>query len=401
MKKVFLMVLVLVPSVVITGGVINVNPKVYSKKSTCEGLKLPPTDNFEPVTCLTTTIHLDKRFSVFVHYQMTMHSKQDFYSKLLINYANAGSLVHSGKESTKTATGFYMANLNPGYYTIKVHYKSPVSIRVGAGWDWQTAILQVMWFEDARVVSNFIKCYPTTTSTNSFNNMGPLKDLEVTLQIPNTRAIMSAYQFSAELTSPNYIVTALNINGFYRQSSTFIKGLHNSLLLHGVWADNYRTGIHYINLLYKTPAKFSFTDCEEKYFDNRNLYAMMLPESCKVYKVSPKNSFSARGNHSWVTTDVTYSLVLSQQTHVIIMYQISGYGHFVTRLSINSVILKHTVAHASYARYTGYFGNFGMWQGPLRDGKHKIALEYRSPTVVEHNPEHQHWHTRTMTIISC
>jgi len=64
--------------------------------------------------------------------------------------------------------------------------------------------------------------------------MGPLKDLEVTLQIPNTRDIMSVYQFSAELTSSNYIVTALNTDGFYQKSSVLVKGSYESLLLHGV-----------------------------------------------------------------------------------------------------------------------------------------------------------------------
>ena len=242
MEKVFLLVLMLLPSVVLTGDVINVASKVYSKKSTCEGLNLSATDTFKPVTCLTTTIHIDKQFSVFIHYQMTMYTdNHDFYSKLLINYANAGSLVHTGKQYYKTPTGFYMVNLNPGYYTIEVHYKSPVDIKVAAGW---TAILQVMWFEDAFAVSDNIKCYPTPTIINSYDNMGPLKDLEVTLQIPSNRTILSAYQLSAELAAPNYIVTALDVNGFYQRSSVFLKGPYNSLLLHGVRADNYRTGIH-------------------------------------------------------------------------------------------------------------------------------------------------------------
>ena len=47
-----------------------------------------------------------------------------------------------------------MANLNPGYYTFEVHYKSPVAINMPASWDWQTAVLQVMWFEDAYAVSD-------------------------------------------------------------------------------------------------------------------------------------------------------------------------------------------------------------------------------------------------------
>jgi len=397
----FLLLLMLLPSVVLTGNVINVASKVYSTKSTCEGLHLSATNTFKPVTCLTTTIHLDKQFSVFIHYQMTMHTPhKDFYSKLLINYDNAGSLVHTGNENFKTPTGFYMANLNPGHYTIEVHYKSPVTISMLASWDWQTAILQVMWFDNAHVVSDNVKCYPTPTSVNSFDNIGPLKDLEVTIQIPSSRTILSAYQLSAELTTPNYIVTALDVNGYYQKPSVLVKGRYESLLLHGVWADNYRTGIHYINLLYRTPVKFSFTDCVEKYFDNKNLYAMMLPPSCKVNKVSPENPFSPGSTDRWAATDITYSLVLSKQSHVIIMYQYSGHGerYFVMRLSVNSVPLKHTVALSAD---NAFIGNFGMWQGPLSTGTHKLALEYRSPKANGHHPAPRDWHTRTMIIISC
>ena len=58
--------------------------------------------------------------------------------------------------------------------------------------DWQTAVLQVMWFEDARVVSDGIKCYPTSTATNNYNNWGPINDLQVILQLPNNRATLMA-----------------------------------------------------------------------------------------------------------------------------------------------------------------------------------------------------------------
>ena len=82
--------------------------------------------------------------------------------------------------------------------------------------DWQTAVLQVMWFEDARVASDGIKCYPTSTATNNYNNWGPINDLQVTLQLPNDRAILSAYQLSTEMSSPSRLVTALNLDGFYQ-----------------------------------------------------------------------------------------------------------------------------------------------------------------------------------------
>ena len=109
-------------------SVVNVAPGIFSKKIESNGLTLPATSTFKPITTLTTNIHIAKLYSVFVHYQITMASpNKDFYSKLLINYANAGSLVHSGNQWYKTATGFYMANLNPGYYTFEVHYKSPVA----------------------------------------------------------------------------------------------------------------------------------------------------------------------------------------------------------------------------------------------------------------------------------
>ena len=99
-------------------SVLSISPGVFSKKTESDGLTLPATSTFQPITALTTSIHIDKPYSVFVHYQITFQSaNKDFYSKLMIDYVNAGSLVHSGNQQFKTATGFYMANLNPGYRT--------------------------------------------------------------------------------------------------------------------------------------------------------------------------------------------------------------------------------------------------------------------------------------------
>ena len=174
--------------------VVNVAPGVFSKKVVSDGLKLPASNTFSPINTLTTTVHLDKPYSVFVHYQFSVYLYiTDLYSKLLVNDNNAGSLIHSGKQVHKNPTGFWMANLNAGHYTFEIHYKSPKAINEIANWDWQTAVLQVMWFEDARVVSDGIKCYPTSTATNNYNNWGPINDLQVILQLPNNRAILSAY----------------------------------------------------------------------------------------------------------------------------------------------------------------------------------------------------------------
>ena len=74
-----------------------------------------------------------------------------------------GSLIHTGKQRHKNPTGLWMTNLNAGIYTIEIHYKSPVAINILAPWDWQGAVLQVMWFKDARAVSDGINCYPVST----------------------------------------------------------------------------------------------------------------------------------------------------------------------------------------------------------------------------------------------
>ena len=392
--------------------VLNASPGISSKKTESNGIYLAATNTFKPINGLTTSIHILKPCSVFVHYQITFYSpNKDFYSKLLNNYANAGSLVHSGNQAFKTATGFYMANLNPGYYTFEVHYKSPVAINMAAGADWQTAVLQVMWFEDAYAVSDGIKCYPTPTTTNTYNIWGPIRDVEAILHLPNKRAAISAYQFSTEMTTPSHVVTALDVNGFHQHTTSFLKGDNAFLDLHGAWAGNSYAGLHYFGIQYRTPAGLSFTDCKEKYKNNQNLYAMMLPPACKVTTVQPKTSFSLSNSNSWTSTDVTYSFTLSRKSHVIIMYQYAGYSggsHTVMRLSIDSVAQQHTV---SLTGDTAYAGNFGLWQGLLKSGAHKLTLDYRTPAktanVVKPNLDWQQvysytiWRNRALTTIVC
>ena len=230
----------------------NVAPGIFSKKVVSDGLILPASSTFSPINTLTTTVHLDKPYSVFVHYQYYVgkSTNYDFYSKLLVNDRNAGSLIHSGKQTHKNPTGFWMANLNAGHYTIEIHYKSPVAIDVPDTWDWQTAVLQVMWFEDARAVSDGIKCYPTLTTTNNYNNWGPINDLQVTLQLPNDSAILLAYQLSTQMSSPSHLVTALHVNGFYQQSTPCIKGDNSFLALQGAYAGQYKK--EYIILMSST-----------------------------------------------------------------------------------------------------------------------------------------------------
>ena len=345
--------------------------------------------------------YLTKPHSVFVHYQFGLHTaNQDFYSKLLVNDNNAGSLVHTGKQYVKSLVGFWMANLNSGHYNIEIHYKSPVRVDVAAHLDWQTAVLQVMWFEDARVVSDGIKCYPTSTATNNYNNWGPINDLQVILKLPNNRAILSAYQLSTEMSSPSHLATALDVNGFYQPSTPCIKGDYSFLALQGAYAGQYSKGIHYFNVLYRSPTTFSFTDCKYDYKDNKNLYAMMLPPSCKVVLVNPRTTVSIPKS-GWTATDLKYSLVLSKLSHVIIMYQHTGSGpindyYFVTRIKINSNIQTHTKFHSAFSTYNS---NFGLWQGSLNSGTHTILVEYRNRYATKSTTED--WQTRALTIVYC
>ena len=165
--------------------------------------------------------------------------------------------------------------------------------------------------------------------------------------------------------------------------------------------DNTKKGIHYFNVLYRSPTTFSFTDCQYDYKENKNLYAMMLPPSCKVVTVNPRTTLTTVSTNSWTKTDLQYSLVLSKLNHVIIMYQFSGYGpnvnyHIATRIKTNNAIEKHTVFHSGYAYY---YDNFGLWQGSLNSGTHTIVVEYRNPYKAKNEPHD--WHTRALTIVYC
>ena len=147
-----------------------------------------------------------------------------------------------------------MTDLNAGHYNFEIHYKSRVAITALATRDWQIAVLQVMWFQDARVVSDGIKCYPTSTATNNYNNWGPINDLQVILQLPNKRAILSAYQLSTEMSSSSYPAASLDVNGFHQPSAPCIKGDSSFLSLQGAYAGQYSKGIHYLN----GPYRFSY-----------------------------------------------------------------------------------------------------------------------------------------------
>jgi len=108
----------------------------------------------------------------------------------------------------------------------------------------------------------------------------------------------------------------------------------------------------YFNVLYRSPTTFSFTDCQHDYRDNKNLYAVMLPPSCRVAIINPRNTIIVP-HSGWRDTDLKHTLTLSKLSHVIITYQYTGDGqhddyYFVLRIKINSVVQKHTVSHPAW-----------------------------------------------------
>ena len=95
--------------------------------------------------------------------------------------------------------------------------------------------------------------------------------------------------------------------------------------------------------------------------------------------------------------------MLSKLSHVIIMYQLSGYGpdsnyHLVTRIKIGTAIEKHTRFHSGYGYY---YGNFGLWQGSLNSGISTILVEYRNRFVAKNSPAQHLYHNRALTILYC
>ena len=59
--------------------VLTTASEIFSKKTESDGVSLSATSTFTPITTLTTNIHIDKPYSVFVHYQVTLEStNKDF-----------------------------------------------------------------------------------------------------------------------------------------------------------------------------------------------------------------------------------------------------------------------------------------------------------------------------------
>jgi len=382
--------------------VINAATGVYSTKRQSDGLTLPATSGtFQPIGELTTKIHLTKSYSVFIHYQVTISSSNtDFWSKLQVNHFNAGSLVHSGNQLYKTAAGFWVGNLNPGYYSFEVHYKSSTTISISASSDWQTAVINVMWFEDSYAVSDNIKCYPSPTTLNTYNNLGPINDVEAILQQPSSRVVLAAYQMSVEPSSKGWFVSKMNINNLYEESMTVIEDHNNYLNHHSLVAKYLRRGVHYFGLTYRTTYSSQFTDCLHKYNGNTNIYAIYLPSGCSVVNILPTTSLSY--STTWTDTDLKYTFTISGLYHVIVRYQFTKEAHqtyTIARLTINSVPQPHTSSiRGNKDVYNA--GLFGLWQGSLSTGTYRFTIQHLGGASSTHYTSNDYL-TRAMDVVYC
>jgi len=108
-----------------TSTIINVAPEIYSVKAESDGLQLPIAYTFKLIAALTVRVHIPRKAAVFVHYQLAMQNNgNEFWSKLQIRknheeaLLNAGAVVHV---SYATPTGYWMDNIDAGYYTFEIH----------------------------------------------------------------------------------------------------------------------------------------------------------------------------------------------------------------------------------------------------------------------------------------
>ena len=383
--------------------IINVANGVYSTKAESDGLHLPGTSTFRPIDALTLSLSFTSTVSIFVSYQITVDSTTQFWTKLQITrnddgLTNAGSIVHYHTQAYKTATGYWMDNLEPGHYTFVVYYKSTSSISMSSSSDYQAAILQVMWFTGVHAVSDGVKCYPTPYPINRYNVLSPIKDLKVNLLVPpSARVVIAGYQMSIYSSSNQWFTTRMHKNNEQLTSTVMFQGDDYYYNMNSLWMEYLNDAEYEFGVTYRNIYSSYFEDCRENYQGNKNLYAMYLPSTCtRLVNLRPTSSLSL-STTSWKPTDLTYTFTLSRDEHIFVRYQYSTYlnSYIFTRLVIDSVPMKHTAS----ATGTDYHGNSGMWQGVLSSGRHTIAVEQRSGRTYSFPINNDR--TRAMDIIRC
>ena len=241
--------------------IINVASGIYSTKVESDGLHLPSTSTFKPIAPLTIQLHLTSSYAVFVNYQITVDGSAHFWTKLQISrdddddgLTNAGSLVHYGYQAYRTATGYWMDNLEPGHYTFEVHYQSSSSVSVETDRDYQTAILQVMWFADAYAVSDGVRCYPRPYPLNTYNVLSPVKNLKVNLLVPSSgRVIFAGYQLAIRSSTNGWFAARLHMNNQQLTSTIMSQGNNNYYSnLNSLWMKYQHDAEYEFGLTYHT-----------------------------------------------------------------------------------------------------------------------------------------------------
>ena len=390
------------------GVTINVASGVYSTKVESDGIYLTATSTFIPIGALTLCLHFTTTVTVFVNYHITVDSTTYFVTKLQIardndGLTNAGSIVRYYNQNYKTVTGYYMENLEPGRYTFEVHYTSTSTISMQSSWDYQAAILQVMWFTGVHAVSDGVTCYPTHYSINRYGVHCPIKDLKVTLLMPYNGVMIAAYQLSIYSASNARFKARLHMNNEQLTSTTMRKGNNYYYSLNSLWMKYELDAEYEFGVTYRNYHSSYFEDCQANYQGNKNLYAMYLPSSCRrlLFSFRP-TSFLSISTTAWMTTDLSYTFTLYQDEHIFVRYQYTAYlySYIITRLAIDSVGMKHT---ASITGNDYYHGNSGMWQGVLSGSPggttHTIAVEHRSGSTYTSYINDDY--TRAMDVIGC
>ena len=278
--------------------IINVANGVYSTKAESDGLHLSSTSTFQPIDALTLSLSFTSKVSVFVNYQITVASTAQFWTKLQITcnndgLTNAGSLVRYYIQPYKTATGYWMENLEPGHYTFVVHYKSSSSISMLTSLDYQAAILQAMWFTGVHSVSDGVKCYPTPYPLNRYDVFSPIKDLKVNLLVPPSgRVVIAGYQLSI-YSSRNWFTARLHKNNQQLTSTIMFQGRDRYYIVNSLWMEYQYDAEYEFGITYRNYYNSYFEDCQENYQGNKNLYAMYLPSTCSsLSTLRPTSSLS-------------------------------------------------------------------------------------------------------------
>ena len=384
---------------------INVANGVYSSRVESDGLHLPATSTFRPIDALTLSHHFTSTVSVFVNYQITVGSTAQFWTKLQVTrnndgLINAGSIVRYNTQAYKTATGYWMENLEPGHHTFEVQYKSTSSISMSTTLDYQTAILQVMWFTNARTVSDGVQCYPTPYPINTYDVFSSFKDLKVNLLVPSSgRVVIAGYQVSVYSSAGQWFTTRLHKNNQQLTSTIMTQGTDLYYTMNSLWMEYQPNAEYEFGVTYRNHYSSYFEDCRENYLGNKNLYAVYLPATCRILINLKRTGSLSLSSTSWGLTDLIHTITLNEDEHIFVRYQYSAplqYSYIFTRLVINSSSIKHT---ASATGNDYYHGNSGMWQGILSSGRHTIAVEQRSGRTYSFS--NNDYYTRAMDIIRC